>query len=106
MKKKLKKEIIKSSVKPEEEISEKKTELFYNGRLRSEYFKSLKEKSMPNQDEIINQDYQKDCLLRHNVIGLPTMTQISEDGTLSLTGYKVNAGLCAALGDFLRKNTH
>jgi hypothetical protein len=61
---------------------------------------------MPNQAEIINQDYQKDCLLRHNVIGLPTMSQISEDGTLSLTGYKVNSGLCAALGDFLGKNTH
>jgi hypothetical protein len=34
------------------------------------------------------------------------MTQISEDGTLSLTGYKVNAGICDALGDFLGKNTH
>lgn len=43
--------------------------------------------------------------MRHNVIGLPTMTQISEDGTLSLIGYKMNAGLCAALGDFLEKNT-
>jgi len=44
--------------------------------------------------------------LRHNVIGLPTMTHISEDGTLSLTGYKVNSGLCSALGDFLGKNKH
>ncbi len=34
------------------------------------------------------------------------MTQITRDGTLSLTGYKVNAGVCAALGDFLGKNTH
>ena len=44
--------------------------------------------------------------MRHHVIGLPTMTHISEDGTLSLTGYKVNSGLCSALGDFLGKNTH
>jgi hypothetical protein len=34
------------------------------------------------------------------------MTQITHDGTLSLTGYKVNSGICSALGEFLAKNAH
>jgi len=55
--------------------------------------------------ETINQEYQKECFVRHNVMALPTMSQIQIDGTLSLTGYKLNPGICAALGDFLGKNT-
>ena len=34
------------------------------------------------------------------------MTKITSDGTLSLTGYKLNTGLCTALGNFLGKNIH
>jgi DNA-directed RNA polymerase subunit F len=57
LKKKLKKEIVNSTKVLENEAMERKQELFYHERLKSDYFKSLQEKSMPNQAEVINQDY-------------------------------------------------
>ena len=42
---------------------ENESEIFYNDKLKHTYFSALKTQSLPCQDEILNQQYEADCLL-------------------------------------------
>jgi hypothetical protein len=43
-------------------------------------------------------------MVSNHVHGLPVMTHISQEGVLSLVGYKMNSGVSIALGEFLGGN--
>ena len=70
-------------------------------KLKSTFYKSLRQEGLPCSDQAIQQEFQRDCLQVANVVGVPAMTHITKDGTLSLIGYRMNTGLCEALSKFL-----
>jgi hypothetical protein len=85
-------------------VKDQEKELFYMDRLKSTHYSALKQEGIPCVDQALHKEFDRDCIHRSNVLGVPAMTHITEDGTLSLRGYRLNTGLCEALSRFLGEN--